>query len=163
MPSVPKLPLSGYTKSRRLTQAPAKIRPDDAPPIKRWAHLPINILSSPRPKRGKRMTGRDGTAVSGLPRGGVGTEPPTCSNSNGTEETPFPRPEAHPNVAHHEMSQQGAIMDNDDDEEDFKEDEFGFDDNDSEPTSTISNKETDEHEGNSGRRVGCTVLDPDFT
>ncbi|KAK0187149.1 hypothetical protein F5146DRAFT_1004099 [Armillaria mellea] len=47
-------------------------------------------------------------------------------------------------------------MDDDDDEEDFKEDEFGFDDNDFEPTSTISNEETEEHEGNSGRRVGCT-------
>ncbi|KAK0189624.1 hypothetical protein F5146DRAFT_1199844 [Armillaria mellea] len=127
-----------------------------APPIKRQARSPINIPSSPRPKRGKRTTGRDGTAVSDLPRGGVGTEPPTHSNSNGTEETPFPRPEACPNVACHEMSQQGAIMDDDDDEEDFKEDEFGFDDNDSEPTSTISNEETEEHEGNSGRRVGRT-------
>ncbi|KAK0187014.1 hypothetical protein F5146DRAFT_1003991 [Armillaria mellea] len=89
-------------------------------------------------------------------RGWNSIEPPTCSNSNGTEETPFPRPEACPNVACHEMSQQGAIMDDDDDEEDFKEDEFGFDDNDSEPTSTIFNKETEEHEGNSGRRVGHT-------
>ncbi|KAK0183875.1 hypothetical protein F5146DRAFT_1146471 [Armillaria mellea] len=155
-PSVPELPLSGYTRSRRLTQAPAKIRPNGAPPIKRWACLPINIPSSPRPKRGKRMTERDGTAVSGLPREGVGTEPPTCSNSNGTEETLFPRPEAHPNVACHEMSQQGAIMDDNDDKEDFKEDEFGFDNNDSEPTSTISNEETEEHKGNSGRRVGRT-------
>ncbi|KAK0187350.1 hypothetical protein F5146DRAFT_1142335 [Armillaria mellea] len=157
MPSVSELPLSGYTRSRRLTQAPVKIRLDGAPPIKHRAHSPINIPSSPRPKRGKRMTERDGTAVSGLPRGGVGTEPPTRSNSNGTEETLFPRPEACPNVAHHEMSQQGAIMDDDDDEEDFKEDEFGvFDDNDSEPTLTISNKETEEHKGNSGRRVGHT-------
>ncbi|KAK0189313.1 hypothetical protein F5146DRAFT_1140886 [Armillaria mellea] len=102
------------------------------------------------------MTGRDGTAVSGLPRGGVGTEPSTQLNSNETEETPFPRPEACPNVAHHEISQQGAIIDDDDNEEDFKEDEFGFDNNDSEPTSTISNNKTEEHKGNSGRRVGCT-------
>ncbi|KAK0197384.1 hypothetical protein F5146DRAFT_1155456 [Armillaria mellea] len=89
-------------------------------------------------------------------RGWNSIKPPTCSNSNETEETLFPRPEACPNVARHEMSQQGAIMDDNDNEEDFKEDEFGFDDNDSEPTSTISNEETEEHEGNSERRVGHT-------
>ncbi|KAK0187148.1 hypothetical protein F5146DRAFT_1123920 [Armillaria mellea] len=101
---VPEPPLSGYTRSRQLTQAPAKIRLDGS-----LAHK-HSLQSKAKERKEDDWERWDCCVRFAQGRDWNSIEPPTHLNSNGTEETPFPRPEACLNVAHHEMSQQGAIV-----------------------------------------------------